>query len=86
MLTLPPNGSVLLVKFRAAPHPAASVGAEGDITLQIALLQSPDKPLKALKNAPGVTLPIRYFIRDQLFSGALGGGAFLVIGGAGKGQ
>jgi hypothetical protein len=84
VLTLPPNGLALLVNFRAAPHPAASVGAEGDAILQVALLTSPDDPSKALKQAPGVTLPIRYLIRDQLFTGDLRGGAFLVPGEASK--
>jgi hypothetical protein len=82
LLTLPPNGVALLVNFRAVPHLEASVGAEGDITLRVALLESPTNPSKKLKKAPGVTLPIRYLIRDQLFCCDLRGGAFLAIGGA----
>jgi hypothetical protein len=76
---LQPNGLVVAFKFRASRDVAAAIGADGEIMLRVALVQSPDEPLEA---APGTSFSIRYLIRDERPAFSLGGGAFLIPGGA----
>jgi hypothetical protein len=60
--TLLPNSSVTLFNFRAYPDLQAPIGAEGDLILQFALLQSPNEPLA---KAVGATFSIRYLIHAE---------------------